>query len=154
MLYQTQPNSWSCMATAAANVLDMPVAEFFRRLGHDDSEKVSDRRRGVHVQEVVDVAWDWGYWVMRIDLYPQSDGQPPWPIEFQGGNWARFKRYCKQSQGVLLCRTKSGRGHALVNDVGHLYDPAPGRQPFHFDNLEQQELYPFSLLIVGQRNEL
>jgi hypothetical protein len=154
MYHQTQPNSWSCLATAFATVLGIDVNQFFACVGHDGSRIVSGVRRGVHVQEAVDVAWRYGCTVTRIDALPQSDGAPPWPIEFPGGNWPRFRRYVENTQGVLLCRTKSGRGHALTNDMGVLHDPSPGRRPFLYDDLEQQELYPFSLLIVGQRNEL
>lgn len=155
MRHQTQPNSWSCVATAFATVLDLDVHDVFRRVGHDGSEIVSGttpQRRGFHVQELTDVAWQWGCTVTRIDLFPQSDGQPPWEINFPGGNRERFDRYVKTTQGVLLCRTRSGRGHALVNDQGYIYDPSPGCPPFPFDKIGQHDLFPFSYLIVGQRN--
>lgn len=153
MRHQTQPNSWSCIATAMAAVLDLDVTDVFRLVGHDGSQVMAaaGERRGFHVQEIVDVAWRLGCSVTRIDFFPRSDGRPPWPIEFPGGNWPRFRRYVENSQGVLLCRTASGKGHALVNDLGNIYDPSPGRAPFRYDELEQRELYPFSLLIVGQR---
>ena len=155
MLHQKQPNSWSCMAAAAATVLDMTVTDFYRVLGHDGGEIMADGvRRGVHVQEVIDVAWEWGRWVTRVDYRPQSDGNPPWPVKFPRGEYERFKGYVKQTQGILLCRTASGRGHAMANSLGYLYDPAPGADDFLFEEISRYNLYPFSLLIVGQRNEL
>lgn len=154
MRHQTQPNSWSCIATAFATVLDLDVQDVFRRVGHDGSEIVAGQqpvRRGFHVQELIDVAWGWGCAVTRIDMLPQSDGTPPWPISFPEGNEQRFARYVKNTQGVLLCRTLSGRGHALVNDYGCIYDPAPGSKPFLYGRLEGRGLYPFSLLIIEGR---
>ena len=154
MRHQTQPNSWSCIATAMATVLDIDVVDLMHRVGHEGSQIMGGAvpaRRGFHVQELIDVAWRMGCYVTRIDMMPQSEGNPPWPIEFPVGNWPRFRRYVENTQGVLLCRTSAGKGHALVNDMGNLYDPSPGREPFRYDELEQRELYPFSLLIVGQR---
>ena len=74
---QHQPNRWSCMATAFAMALDIPVVEFINRIGHDGSEIVCPAdepggRRGFHSQECITVALGFGLAATQIELFPAS----------------------------------------------------------------------------------
>ena len=73
---QLKPNRWSCSITAMAMALETPVQHLIEHLGHDGSEIVFPQlkdpmyRRGFHSQELIQLAWDWGYAVTPFELAP------------------------------------------------------------------------------------
>lgn len=159
MLIQTKPNKWSCMATAFAMVLDLPVAEFFRELGHDGSQvihpELSDPagRRGVHVQECLYVALNHGRSVTPVELVPQilTCKQRLISVAYHNsleGNWRRFETLIRTTQGVVTGRARA-YSHAMAYDRGHVYDPDTGGAfPYSRDQCEQQGFYTQCLWIV------
>lgn len=62
MKRQIQPNKWSCLPTAFAMFLDIPVDKFIERVGHDGSAIMCplledpERRMGFTIQEMIAAA--------------------------------------------------------------------------------------------------
>lgn len=158
MLKQTKPNQWSCIATSFAMVLDIPVSEFFRILGHDGSQ-ILDRnlpdpacRRGVHIQECIYVAMKCGKKVTPVELFPQTKtiSGVVEPVFFgtPGQNWLRFKTLIYSTEGVI-----TGMGpsvpHAIAYTKGILHDPDDGSTfPYSRTECEKRGFYTQCLWIV------
>jgi hypothetical protein len=134
MRLQRQPNRWSCLPTAFAMALDIPVKEFLHRVGHDGSriafptESEPACRRGFHVQECIDVAVRLGYGVTPIELFPRhapSLTVPPITITFGNelSNERRFARFIDAGRGVITGLSRN-HGHAVAYERGDIYDPA------------------------------
>lgn len=72
-----QQNSWSCSITALANLLDVPVAEIIRQIGHDGSEVLwpympePQCRRGFHPRELLEVALYYNTHFVAFEADPQ-----------------------------------------------------------------------------------
>jgi hypothetical protein len=121
-------------------VLDVPVENFLRRIGHDGSgiafptEPEPACRRGFHVQECIDVALRLGYAITPIELFPRhapSFSVPPVRVLFgnEQGNLDRFARLIDSGRGVI-----AGHGrhwcHAVAYEHGAIYDPNGCVHPF------------------------
>jgi hypothetical protein len=137
---QTKPTPWSCIGTAFAMVLDIPVSDLFGIVGHDGSEiafpALSDpmARRGLHIQECIAACVKLGYAVTPIELFPVirptlANGHAPHKEDLvvlfgddESANWRRFEQTIKTSTGVL-----EGVGrrclHAVAYDQGVIFDP-------------------------------
>lgn len=76
MNHQKQPNRWTCFPTALAMVLDVPLKDIIKSLGHDGSEiifpkrKGSFRRRGFHPQEFTELLFGMGYAFLTLEAQP------------------------------------------------------------------------------------
>jgi hypothetical protein len=126
----TQPNRWSCLATAFAMVLDISYEELIKQVGHDGSEVwfprmgEPSRRRSFHIQELVDAAWKRGFAVTEIEVSPivgrAYDSQIR-PLDL--GSRARIERYMQGTRGVLGVVSGMGRRHALAWDGKEIFDP-------------------------------
>lgn len=72
MILQTQPNRASCLATAFAMCMDIPVQEIFDDLGHEGTEiaftnlEVPRCFRGFHSMELMECAFRRGYAVLEL----------------------------------------------------------------------------------------
>jgi hypothetical protein len=147
MRLQRQPNRWSCLPTAFAMALDVPVEEFLRRIGHDGSDIAFPAepepmcRRGFHIQECIEVALKLGYSVTPIELFPRhapSLSIPPLTIFFgdeRTVNVERFAHFIDSGLGVI---TGYGRNccHAVAYDHGSIYDPNGSEYRFSLTNCE------------------
>jgi hypothetical protein len=158
MLIQTKPNSWSCIATAFAIVLEMPVSEFFEKLGHDGSQKVADLpdpggRRGIHAQECIFVAQQLGRAVTPVELFPviRVHNQSEIPVLYHDNvmlNWERFENLISTTKGVVTGRGPV-YGHAMAYDRGQLFDPdCGGNAAYSRQHCAQQGFYTQCLWIV------
>ena len=132
MRLQRQPNRWSCLPTAFAMALDIPVQTFLGYLGHDGSEVVFPTesepacRRGFHVQKCIDVALRLGYAVTPIELFPQHAPAldvTPVTITFGQPNERRFAAFIDAGRGVIT-GVSGNHGHAVAYEHGYIYDPA------------------------------
>lgn len=124
------------MATAFAMVLDIPVAELIRSIGHEGSEIVEPDengdplRRGFSAQECISVAIERGFACTQIELLPAlvyPSGQKriitfPHNDGSFNGNWQRFQMHIGSSRGVIAGNGKR-HGHAVAYEFGSAYDP-------------------------------
>jgi hypothetical protein len=133
MLSQKNPNAWSCLPTAFASVLNVPVELVIAQIGHDGSEITHVglpeplKRRGFHPQECIEVCMRDGMAVTQIEVNPCAV-----PTDHRGNGLTfatklkmfstitnetcedRFERHLFNSRGVIDCRTTHGMGHALA----------------------------------------
>lgn len=125
---QKQPNSWSCLPTAAAIVIDMDVADFINQIGHDGSEVrwPGTRRpqRSFHLQEIIDVLHSQGYSATVFETNPQlgsyyeSDTRSIFSFEQKR---KRLNRLLLGFQGILIGFDGS-TPHACAFNNGVVYD--------------------------------
>lgn len=130
---QIQPNGWSCLPTAFAIALDVPVENIFNFLEHDGSEIIWPdeaepyNRRGFHIHEMYAFCLENGYAVtptaplLMLHSKPTVEG-------FEIKN-AHFQEYFTKYNGVLTGRTKFGMGHAVAVVDYQLIDPVSGHAP-------------------------
>lgn len=127
------PNPWSCLAAAVATVLEIPVAQLIKEVGHDGFEILwphlaePQRHRSFHIQEMIDVALRYGYTVTPIEGRPCSRvrGQSQvFELEFPQGNAYRLNCHLEKGRGVLTGLNLAGKPHAVVWDGSMIWDPA------------------------------
>jgi len=120
------PNKWSCMPTAFANVIGYPLGFLIKKIGHDGSEKVGDGHRGFHSQEIIEVLDDMGWKVTCIDLYPVMGYESGELDVYMGNPKDRLKDHMAFDMGVLCgILIKEEVPHAVTWDLGNkrIYDP-------------------------------
>lgn len=145
------PNGWSCLPTAFAIALEVPLDAVLGIVGHDGSEITHAGlpeplcRRGFHPQEMIKMCLEDGMSVTRVELYPSaiaSNGVPHSPKRFDIGGWEWFSENIFNSAGVLDCRTATGVGHAMaylgMGDHALICDPATGKES-EFRTLDDTE---------------
>lgn len=130
MQLRKQPDRWSCLATAFAMALEIPLHELISKIGHDGSEiwwpgqPEPQCRRAFHIQEMIDAALSCGYAVTEIQAAPATTpalGVPYRRIPFSEG---RVIAYLQGSRGVIDCMVRNtGRGHAVAWDIDTCFDP-------------------------------
>ena len=155
-----KPNAWSCIATSFAMVLGITVDEFFSRLGHDGSRRLYASlpdpagRLGIHVQECIYVAMQYGKAVTPVELFPVHQSRLDYtntPVVYHGSvtnNWSRFQELIATTRGVV---TGSSRlhGHAAAYSHGVIYDPdKPEEYPYSIQNCELRGFTTQCLWIV------
>lgn len=127
--------------------LDISVEEFIRRIGHEGNdiafptEPEPACRRGFHIQECIAVAFQSGFAVTPIELFPRhapSFSVSPLTILFgdeRTVNVNRFAFFIDSGRGVI---TGSGRNccHAVAYDHGNIHDPNGSRYRFSLANCE------------------
>lgn len=125
-----QPNQWSCLLASAAMVLDTDCDTLIKMTGHNGDEIVLPllpepaRRKGHHLQEIIDCAIKFEYAVTPIEVLPYStpDGLAEFPVEFPEGNKERLLRYMANGKGILTGLGSQWR-HALSWNGKQIYDP-------------------------------
>lgn len=134
--HQLQPNGWSCLATAFAICLDVPVKDIFKWLGHDGSEIIYEDvpepycRRSFHPQELIDYCYlNRGIPIMQIENEVQlinAHNESLYKIPLQ--KW-RIKKYLQSDMDMVLSGQvkDNGRWHAVANVNGVVYDPNGSR---------------------------
>lgn len=134
---QKTPNAWSCLPTAFAMAMDVPLQSVLDFVGHDGSEIVRAGlpdpvcRKGFHPQEVIRYCLDQGFAVTRLELASQATPGNAYAATMFDFGWEDFFSYLKTEGGVLDTRTSIGLGHAMAFE-GHIdhvkvYDPATGK---------------------------
>ena len=124
MILQKSPNGWSCLPTAFAMAINLPVQELITKLGHDGSEIVWPdlvepmRRRGFHTQEIIQLLLNTCA-VTRIEKCPKlAPTLEAVPVSIL----SEFDRLIHKTRGVLTGRTDRC-GHAVAYDHGIVCDP-------------------------------
>lgn len=143
-----QPNRWSCLPTAFAIALNVPVEELITVIGHDGSqimfpdEKFPANMRGFHPQELFDACAKLGTLFVTIEPYPcfmapsdhnkiQAIYDDPIP---------RFTECLRVFDGVLIGATHEGQRHAIAWFNGKIIDPS-GRIDITLDNFQIEYFY-------------
>jgi len=142
MQYQKQPNGWSCLPTAFAILLDIPVKEIFEFCGHDGSEKVFSNcsdphcRRSFHIQEMVEFCLSRQKAVVQIsrNFCSQNLGGQKYSITRSRED---ILKLMKEHHGVLTGFV-NGHGHAVAW-VGHIIDP--DNLPYDVDNFDTHTFF-------------
>ena len=133
MIAVRTPNAWSCLAASFATVLDLSVEKIVDLVGHDGSEILwpdlnePKKRQSFHIQEMIDVAAQYGYSVTPFEAIPRSrvKGQSSvWNVEMKDGNAYRINRYLEHGRGVLTGVNLNGKPHAVAWDGELIHDPA------------------------------
>lgn len=154
MKLQIKPNPWSCIGTAFAVVLDIPVADLFGIIGHDGSQIAFPAlpdpiaRRGFHIQECIAVCLKLGYAITPVELFPVIRGTPPADQNVvvlfgddESANWQRFEQTIQSSTGIL-----EGVGrrslHAVAYDRGTLFDPDGDQYVYSRPTCESRGFHP------------
>jgi len=151
---QTKPTPWSCIGTAFAVVLDIPVSDLFGIVGHDGSEIAFPAlpdpmaRRGLHIQECIAAALKLDCAVTPVELFPVIGSTAPCENNIvvlfgndEAANWHRFEQTIKTSTGVL-----EGIGrrclHAVAYDHGTLFDPDGDQYVYSHPACESRGFHP------------
>jgi hypothetical protein len=159
MQLQLKPHPWSCLATSFAMAMDVPTSLFEQTAGHDGSEIIFPglpdpwRRRGFHHSEATYVAMKLGFSATSLELLPvigATKGKYPQVQAFYANgceqqNWVIFQGCIHDFRGVLDVRTRSGAGHALAFEKGHIYDPDGAAFPYSREACESRGLYTLRL---------
>lgn len=127
MKLQKQPNNWSCVPTAFAMVLDIPVEEIILKIGHDGSRITyptypePNCRLGFSPHELFTVCLELGYACTPImKEYPLGidDGVPVVRAPFI------MDELMRTYSGVLCGLTPRENRHAVAWDRSMIFDPA------------------------------
>ena len=130
---QKNPVSYGCLATSFAMCLDMPIADILACLPDGSVEvfhhKEHQNERGFHPQELIDVAFGLGFYVMEIEGDPKigfSQDDRLSIFEVPGFKEERLDKYMRQTRCVVSGRRPRGSGHAVAYDpeTKLYYDPA------------------------------
>ena len=122
----------SCLVYAAAMVLDVDPNTLIAEIGHDGQDiwwpacTGASRKRGIHIQEIIDCAHARGHGLMPIEVFPcSSPGPGIEPIEIwkDGHCHARFENMIAFHPGILIGESENGIGHAWAWDGEKVYDP-------------------------------
>ncbi len=149
MRIQQSPNVWSCLPTACATVLGIPVQDFIRHTGQDGGQIVwpgllePSRRRGFHIQECIDVLLRAGYAVTPFEVFPRiapAFSVPALTILYQGSESAAFRRFrdfIRSGVGIITGHSNTS-GHAVAYDHGEIFDCKRARPyPYHHKTCEE-----------------
>ena len=159
MKMRRQPNSWSCVLASAAMVLDTDCKSLIEMIGHDGSEIVLPslpepaKRRGFHLQEIIDCAIRLSYTVTPIETLPYStpDGKAEFPVDFQISRESRLTNYMNNSKGIITGLARKFR-HAVAWNGSKIYDPHGLIYPFNDCKIEIDCFWMFKYydMIVGE----
>lgn len=132
MKIQMQPNKWSCLPTAFAIALGVPVGEVIKTIGHDGSEIVFPGltepfcRRSFHIQELIDVCTHRNIGIIPVEIAPISETirRHTYKIPVLSD---RIEYYLIKYTGVLTGIGASGKPHAVAWDGNMVLDPNGGK---------------------------
>lgn len=124
---QIQPNKWSCLPTAFAMAIDVPVAKVIEDICHDGSKIIFPEyddpfcRRSFHIQELTDICLKRGFAVVPIENQPISEAknhQYNVPVHNK-----RLEYYLVNYTGVLIGMIQTDRPHAVAWNGHRILDP-------------------------------
>ena len=129
MRLRTSLNSWSCLPTSIATLLDIPVSRVIETIGHDGSAQYylpdCDFRVGFHTQECIDALESFGRAATPIEVDPQyqpADYLPPIHLRL---NENRLLLHLHDNEGFITgfgMKDTSRIGHAVAWDGEYIYD--------------------------------
>lgn len=129
MKLQIQPNRWSCLPTAFGMLLDIPVDDIIKVLGHDGSDIIFDghpeQRRGFHPQELVDLCvCEYDMMCTIIEVFPSLQQPDGGIILLKDGQLLkkRYHDYLRRFECVIW-GSINGNRHAVAWDRKSIYDP-------------------------------
>lgn len=133
MKAQVSPNWYTCLPTAFAVALGVPVRDLFRELGHDGSEIVFPQepeplcRRAFHAQEFFGPCLRRGYAPVHVEAVPitEANGEK-FVVAFTNTHIERLTAYMETYSGVVIGDKPNGTCHALAWD-GKLFYNNDGR---------------------------
>lgn len=131
------PNFWSCLPASAAMILDIELKKLIEYIGHDGSGIVfpdlpePGKRRGFHMQEIIPIAWSYGFAVTPIEARPCStpDGKNEFEIEFPESLEDRFKIHLDGCRGIITGQ-RARWFHATAWSDGLIHDPIGKVYPY------------------------
>lgn len=142
MKLQINPNAWSCVPTAFAMVLDMPVEDLIKETGHDGSEILYEdlpepfRRRSFHLQEIVYILVKQKFATFPWHPYRCSSVEGEYMIEDE----PHYEELL-HLQGVFFgYRLGSSLPHAVAWNGQIIFDPIGARYPY--DQFKVEEFWP------------
>lgn len=153
-------NRWSCLPASFSMACDVAFPEFIRMIGHNgDDRPYNDKslRRGISIQECVDVAWKLGFAVTSIERYPAlapiCGSKEFCYVYTKDASLARFMQYLSITQrGVLegIRQRPDGlwAGHACAWDGNLIYDPS--HRMYKFEDSEKNNFHVSGLLILTE----
>lgn len=128
MELQKQPNDWSCLPTAFAMTLDMPVEQIIEELGHDGSEVIFPNledpysRRSFHPQELLDICILRDYGVIPVEREPSCEVQGH--VYKLSLSKRRLDYYLvNYTNCILIGTSQSGKPHAVAWNGERVFDP-------------------------------
>jgi hypothetical protein len=144
-----KPERWMCLPASFAIVLDLPLSDIFREIGHDGSQIMwpdllePTCRRAFHPQELIHVCLSHGHAATRIELFPVLCPTPNGGkhiIDYPDDNWVRFTRVIDLSRGVIE-GVGQRCGHAVAYEYGHIFDPDGHEYDYSREACEQRGFY-------------
>jgi hypothetical protein len=132
MQIQRSPNWWSCLPTAFAITLDIPVRTLIGEIGHDGSELIFPNlsepysRRGFHIQELIAPCLVRGNALLIVEAVPvvgNPESNEVVPITFKEENMLRLMKFMAEFIGVVAGENEHGVPHAVAWDTKFMYDP-------------------------------
>lgn len=152
-------NAWSCLIASAAMVLDKHPDVLTELIGHDGSEIIFPdarepaRRRGFHVQEIIDCAHAYGYAVTPVEALPIStpDRVREYEVKFCVSNEERFSLCLEDSTGILTGRARQW-GHAVAWDGSSVYDPRGKVTTFALCEMDIDIFWRFTKIISKRKS--
>jgi hypothetical protein len=138
MLMQKMPGKGLCLPTSFAMALGVPVATLLDQVPDPYTVVFPGLPeplcwRGLHVQELIRLAQNYGYGVTPREMYPQIAaprrvGHENYIVTYNGNyesdsNQRFFADVIRFSQGVITGVRGSQIGHAVAYSYGDVYDP-------------------------------
>ena len=155
---QIKPQRWMCAVTSLAMALDMSVESVIDEIGHDGSDIIFPLlnepkcRRGYHSQELIKQAWQHGFAMTPIELFPETlsmDQTIRRRVWTEEECWERFTTVVGSTRGIL-----EGRGmsclHAVYNHYGTIYDPDGYEYEYSQEECERRQFYASRLWIFTE----
>ena len=153
MNLQKGQNKLDCLLAAAAMVMDEPLEDLKKRIGHDGFEKVFPNSyepycyRGYHIQEIIDQAFLNGWAVINIEVSPNQ-------VSFLGNdklfkipiNENRLNVYLNKFPGIIAGVIPGVTAHASAwdNKSKQIFDPAGEVYKLKDYKLQIVEFWAFS----------
>lgn len=128
----------TCLVASLAMVWDKSYDEVVSLVGHDGTKiqylGAKYPLRGIHTQEIVDVAWHLGMAMIVIEQFPQLGAIVDGDVETQliadvDVLTTRMLSYLHNRRAVLLGPNATGGPHAVAYDGEIVYDPSGTKYP-------------------------
>lgn len=154
MQLQKMPAPGLCLPTSFAMALDIPVESLMSHY-HDWRQVIFPGLpeplcwRGVHIQEVIRTAYQYGYAITPHEMFPQI--APPRPgydnhVVVYDSNEQVFADMVLLSRGVVTGVQGTPLiglvGHAVAYDHGFIYDPNGYEYPYDLQACKSRQFYP------------
>lgn len=146
-MYIRQPNSWSCLPAAFANLTGIDIDDIIVKIGHDGSEIIYPNqidpygRKGFHDFEVIQAMTKFNhYFCPFLPIYETAKGiqNPDDTIEIDNTEFVR--EVMREFDGVLCGNIGINYGHAVSWIDDKIVDPKGSEYPLG-DNLNKVDVF-------------